>query len=329
MLEYWTERSQTPIRSTAEDTKTLTLNVLAAALFNREYAFEGGAEKSKTPKRDDKSYVYRDSLSTIMSSIIQVFILGEEGLKAWWTPESWKRAAEAVATFRLYILGLIDEERAHLKQGQTHNQHLVARLVRACELEGLADDNLDKPMDGDDTSKKVNMTEQEIISNLFVYAFAGNDTTAIALTNLIVHMSANPQTQDWIAEELQHYLPNDDPDSWTYDKFRNLKRCRAVVVSNISSEWPTMDRELTMPRWKRCGYATHFPSLSKLLVPLHSPWCSVIRHTSSPLGLRCIVLFQRFMRTQNTGVPILSHGSRSNISAPPTTITRDLLRTRF
>jgi hypothetical protein len=65
-----------------------------------------------------------------------------------------------------------------------------------------------------------------------VYAFAGNDTTAIALTNLVIHLSANPETQDWIAEELQHYLPSDDPESWNYNHFKNLKRCGAVIVSS-------------------------------------------------------------------------------------------------
>jgi cytochrome P450 len=235
MLEYWTERSRQPIRSTHEDTKIFTLNVLAAALFDKVYPFEGQAEESGIRHIDDESYIYRASLSTILSSIIQIFIFGEQGLKAWWTPKSWKGAAESMATFRSYILGLMDEERSHLKQGQTDRQHLIARLVRACEVEQRSDEN---SSDEDDTSKKVNMTEEEIISNMFVYAFAGNDTTAIALTNLIVHLSANPQTQDWIAEELHHYLPNSDSESWSYNRFKKLKRCGAVIVSPTPCDHP-------------------------------------------------------------------------------------------
>lgn len=248
MLEYWTVRSKKPVRSTAEDTKILTLNVLAAALFNRPYPFEGQAEESEDRHADDKSYMYRASLSTILGSIIQIFICGEEGLKAWWTPKSWKGAADAMATFRSYILSLMDDERLYLKQGKTDHGHLVARLVKASEVEQGSDE-------------KVNMTQEEIISNLFVYAFAGNDTTAIALTNLIIHMSANPQTQDWIAEELQHYLPSTDPESWNYDNFKKLKRCSAVIVSvvyfmtRINLSW------LISYRWRRCVYAIRSLSL--------------------------------------------------------------------
>ncbi|KAH7390652.1 cytochrome P450 monooxygenase-like protein [Pyrenochaeta sp. MPI-SDFR-AT-0127] len=231
MLEYWTKRCQQPILSTSEDTKIFTLNVLAAALFNKEYSFEGQAEESESRHADDKSHMYRASLSTILGSIIQIFILGEEGFKAWWTPKSWKGAAEAMATFRTYIIGLMKEEQMYLKQARTDRQHLVARLVRACEAEqGSHDEKLDKLADEDTTSRKVNMTEEEIISNLFVYAFAGNDTTAIALTNLIIQLPANPQTQDWITEELRHYFPSGDSESWSYERFKNLKRCSAVVM---------------------------------------------------------------------------------------------------
>jgi cytochrome P450 len=234
LIDYWTKRSQQPIRSSSEDTKVLTLNVLAAALFNKVYPFEGHAEESGNRHVDDKSYLYRSSLSTILNSVIQIFILGEEGLKAWWTPKSWKGAAEAVGTFRSYILGLMSEEKDYLKQGNMDHQHLVARLVRARESEqGSGGDGLHQPVDAGPTSKKVNMTEEEMISNIFVYAFAGNDTTAIALTSLIAHLSANPQTQDWIAEELRHYLPNPDSESWAYDNFKCLKRCGAVIVSDV------------------------------------------------------------------------------------------------
>jgi cytochrome P450 len=240
MLEYWTERCRRPIRSTSEDTKILTLNVLAAALFNKVYAFEGQAEESQNRHDDDQSYTYRASLSTILGSIIQIFIFGEEGLKAFWTPNSWKGAAEAMATFRSYILGLMDEERSYLNKSPTDHQHLVARLVRACEEEpGSDDERAPMPTGEETTSKKVNMTKEEIVSNLFVYAFAGNDTTAIALTNIIIHLAANPQTQDWIAEELHHHLPNGDIETWSYDNFKRLKRCGAVIVSRCSSDCST------------------------------------------------------------------------------------------
>ena len=74
------------------------------------------------------------------------------------------------------------------------------------------------------------LTETELISNLFIYAFAGNDTTAITLGHILVDIAAHPQTQDWIAEEIHHYFPSDDKQEWDYRNFPKMKRCLAVVV---------------------------------------------------------------------------------------------------
>jgi cytochrome P450 len=227
MLEYWTQHQ--PVKTVAQDTKIFTLNVLAAALFNKSYQFEGSAEvqKASTTKIDDSSK-YRDSVATIISNIIPIFVFGAKGLEAWWTPRSWKVAADAVSTFRSYITNLINEERHANGRGIQKNQHLVAALVRASEA--------DNPSEGAGLvagRRKATLSEEEIISNLFVFAFAGNDTTAITLTHLLVHLAAHPQTQDWIAEELKHYLPSNDPTDWDYKMYPQLKRCLAVVVSPL------------------------------------------------------------------------------------------------
>lgn len=222
MLEYWLKRQ--PVNTIADDTKVFTLNVLAAAIFNKSYPFRGAAEPKEHVDTHDDSYQYRASLGRILANIIPIFICGEQGLKAWWTPASWKSAGAAIATFRSYVTRLISEERDNIHRGVQKNQHLVAALVRACENE--------KPENGHSFQGKRNMTltEEEIISNLFVYAFAGNDTTAISLNHLLVDLAAFPETQDWIAEEICHYLPEDDMSQWAYKSFPNLKRCLAVVV---------------------------------------------------------------------------------------------------
>jgi cytochrome P450 len=89
-------------------------------------------------------------------------------------------------------------------------------LVRACE-EGT-NNAPDEPM----TNKTIKLSEKEILSNLFPYDFAGNDTTAVTLTNLLVHLAANPETQEWIAEELNYYIPTGDSNGWNFQVFPDL-----------------------------------------------------------------------------------------------------------
>jgi cytochrome P450 len=144
-------------------------------------------------------------------------------------PKSWKKASEAVVIFRSYVSSLIEEERTRLSQGTQNNQTLVASLVQACEQEKNEEERAQRMKSGG-SGRKTTLTEQEIISNLFVYAFAGNDTTAISLAHLLYDVAAHPETQDWIAEEIRHYLPDNDISQWDYSSCAKLKRCLAVVV---------------------------------------------------------------------------------------------------
>ncbi|TGO28184.1 hypothetical protein BPAE_0031g00500 [Botrytis paeoniae] len=233
MLEYWTEQAK-PIRSTHLDTKNFTLNVLAAAMFNEVYPFEGQEVERLDSHKNDKSYQYRESLFTILSSIIQIFVFGEEGLKAWWIPQSFKNAARAMDDFRSYIFGLMDKEKEHLALGEPENKHLVAQLVKAREEGEELDTDITITDKAWDKGRKMTLTKKEILSNLFVYAFAGNDTTAIALTSLLIHLAVNPDTQDWISEEINYYLPTDaSVESWKYETYFQLKRCRAVTFETL------------------------------------------------------------------------------------------------
>jgi hypothetical protein len=276
-----------------------TLNVLAAAIFNKNYPFEG--DKSELNAQDD-SYRYRDSLSTIISSIVQIFIFGEKGLKAWWTPKSWKDAAVAIGVFRSYILGLINEEREHASRGIEHNQHLVAALIRACEVETRA-------QSVQPGHRNMSLTETEIISNLFMYAFAGNDTTAIVLGHLLIDLAAHPETQDWIAEEIHHYLPGDDFAQWDYHTFPKMKRCLAVVVYTTK----TVERKpkLIVSSTKHLGLTT--PSINwsrqpKIKRRLSTTGEKITRYRQVPTY---ISVSQQFTLIRNIGGTKALLGNRS------------------
>ncbi|ORY11459.1 cytochrome P450, partial [Clohesyomyces aquaticus] len=232
MLQYWLYRSPQPIRTLAEDSRVFTLNVLAASLFDKSYPFESSAE-SKLRERDgkkDAAFNYRDSLSTILKMIVPILVFGEDKLKnAWWLSfSSFRRAGLAVSNFRTYITALINEERTLLAQGKQSAPNLVTNLVRACEVED--DGSLNT---GDWKPRRAILTKDEIISDLFVFAFAGNDTTAHTLTYLLGQMAAHPEIQDWMFEEINFYISKQDGNIIDYSICQKLKRCWAVVYETL------------------------------------------------------------------------------------------------
>jgi cytochrome P450 len=242
MLDYWKNRASQPIRTIAQDTPIFTLNVLAAALFDKSYPFESRAESEARERTEDgkssTAFKYRDSLSTILHMIIPIMIMGETKLKeSWWLPSSWCNAGHAVSNFREYVTKLIDEERILITQGKQNSPNLVTNLVRACEeLEDEA------PVSYSDSKvrqpRKAILTKDEIVSDLFLFAFAGNDTTAITLTNVLGELAAHPEVQDWMSEEINKHTDTENVEDWDYATFTKLKRCWAVVYETLRINHP-------------------------------------------------------------------------------------------
>ncbi|KAF7905024.1 uncharacterized protein EAF01_005546 [Botrytis porri] len=158
MLEYWTKQAEQPVRSTYLDTKSFTLNVLAAVMFNEVYPFEG------------------------------------QKVEKWDAPRLVKAREE----------------------GEESNTDITT--IDKTSYKG----------------RKTTLTKKGISSHLFVCAFAGKDTTAITLTSLLIHLAAHLDTQDWISQETNYHLRTDtNVESWKYETYFQLKRCRAVIFETL------------------------------------------------------------------------------------------------
>jgi hypothetical protein len=119
-------------------------------------------------------------------------------------------------------------------------------------------------------------------------------------------LAANPDVQDWVAEELQEIIPNRDAEKWDYSVlFADLKRCRAVLVcvpspierySNshrIARDSPSLptnhdasemeQRASTKTLYQRTGnrHSTPHNSVPR---PISSPNPSPVRAQPSPLA---------------------------------------------
>ncbi|OTA92179.1 hypothetical protein M434DRAFT_22024 [Hypoxylon sp. CO27-5] len=99
------------------------------------------------------------------------------------------------------------------------NYNLMSSLVRASQ---------------DEAKTSVGLTENEIYGNMFVFNFAGHDTTAHTFTFAIYFLAANPQVQDWVYEELCRVLGDRRPNDWNYSTdFPRLKRCLSVMLETV------------------------------------------------------------------------------------------------
>jgi cytochrome P450 len=222
MTRYWSKFS--PVNSIAEDTRTLSLHVMSGAGFGKSYAFRGAEEA--TTVQDSSSY--KDSLKTILDNCIPLMALGPNNLNKWWLPKSWKELYRATLTFREYMTTVYEEEKQSVLSGKLGSNNLMTSLVRASRT--------DTGSASTDGNTQHGLTEQEVYGNIFVFNFAGHDTTANALTFGVALIATRPDVQDWIAEEINAVFGDQDPETSSYTEFfPRLKRCLAVVVCNYET----------------------------------------------------------------------------------------------
>ena len=224
MLNSWTSRVEPGIPSVAKDTRTLSLNVLAATGFRRSYKFRG----SNQPGTDEAARTYRDALQMVLDNAIFLMLVPPRLLLLPILLKSWARIGNAAADFKQYMKHMLNEETSLLSGGKQGTGSLMTSFVQALNThqkeEATVKSNADR-------SPSKGLTVEEIFGNIFVINFAGHDTTANTLAFSMLLLAANPEVQDWIAEELQSIIIDCESEKWDYGSlFLDLKRCRAVLV---------------------------------------------------------------------------------------------------
>ena len=222
MLQSWTGRTKDGIPSVAKDTRTLSLNVLAATGFKKSYSF-----RSSTQSGADEAHTYRDALQSVLDNAIFLMLVPPRVLLLPLLPASWVRVGKAAAAFKQHMKAMLEEETSSFERGEPGTGGLMTSFVRA--LDTYRKDE-SAPRSNEHSLAK-GLTVDEIFGNIFVINFAGHDTTANTLAFSMLLLAANPEIQEWVAKELRQCVTNLDSKAWDYNElFPKLKRCQAILV---------------------------------------------------------------------------------------------------
>ncbi|KAF2676004.1 cytochrome P450 [Lentithecium fluviatile CBS 122367] len=212
------------VKSYAKDTRSLSLNVLAATGFGKPYAFRAASDEE--PEMDDGELSYRDALRIILDNVIMLLVLRPRYLTSRFLPRSLQHIGRAAAAFKAYMVQMLHEETASSRRGESGSGSLMTSLVRAGDSYAQAQ--------GGSGSKRrtTGLSVDEIFGNIFVINFAGHDTTANTLAFSMLLLAAYPEVQEWLAEEVMQVVDGRTVEEWEYRAvFPRLVRCRALMVS--------------------------------------------------------------------------------------------------
>jgi cytochrome P450 len=213
LLQYWKDNTHAGESSTmAKDTRTLALDVLVHAAFGKSFDFYGARDKKTT----SGPLSYRDALAILLENAILILALGPKALKRLTFIPQLRQLSNAAEQFRQYMLDMF-EEHAHHVQGEKAQGNLIKSLVRAS-----LDDKL--------------ISQDEVIGNIFVFNFAGHDTTAHSLAYTFMLLAAHPEVQEWMAEEIRYVMGDQDVLKADYSMFPRLVRTLAVLVCIFSMQ---------------------------------------------------------------------------------------------
>jgi len=228
MLEWWTFQHPHGFNSTDQDTRILSIHVLTCAGLGMSYPFESAMEPA-----DPNSTMmdFRDALSMILDQTLLAVGLPHRLLSLPLVPKKWAKVAQAVNDFKSHMTNMLDTERRMISDQQSRSENLMSSLVRGSEEARTMTHNSNNR----NASHQGGLRDDEILGNLFIYNFAGHETTANMLSYSIHLLAAHPEVQDWIGEEIEHYADTHESNStWTYEElFPKLKRCLAIMVSSV------------------------------------------------------------------------------------------------
>ena len=76
------------------------------------------------------------------------------------------------------------------------------------------------------------LSREEVIGNMFVYNFAGHDTTSHSFVHTFHLLATHPKVQDWMAEEIAHVSKDVPSGTLEYEHYPRFVRTLAVFVSS-------------------------------------------------------------------------------------------------
>ncbi|AEO62510.1 uncharacterized protein THITE_2106743 [Thermothielavioides terrestris NRRL 8126] len=222
MRDYWT--SKPSVDTAAADLRTLSLHILSRAGFGKSFPFESQEDQKKaagSAPGAPATVNYKEALQIILENLVLIVGLGTKFLAKPWLPKKLRDINTACVAFRAYMTQTYEEEKAAYLDGRPTESNLMQSMIRASQADAKSG------ADG-------GLTEAEIYGNMFAFNFAGHDTTAHTLTFAMFFLAANPEVQDWIAEEIHRVLGDRPIDAWDYrSDFPRLKRCLAVMYETL------------------------------------------------------------------------------------------------
>ncbi|PAV18979.1 cytochrome P450 [Pyrrhoderma noxium] len=119
----------------------------------------------------------------------------------------------AYNAFEKYLIELIAQREIELKKvldSEGHNSSIISNNIK---------DILGRLVNSRLAEGKLSLTDEEIMGNCFIFAFAGHETTANTIAAMLAELAINPDKQEWLYTQIINVIGGRAP---TFDDYDDL-----------------------------------------------------------------------------------------------------------
>ncbi|KAK5074652.1 putative P450 monooxygenase [Lithohypha guttulata] len=210
-----------------DDTMRLSLNVISAAGFGRTMDWptadtlaaskeaDGYVDTSKIKNEDrdidpghSMSYTY--AIHCLLDNILLQFLI-PRWLLVRLPGATPRKANEAYHEWGNYMKELLSKKKEDIESGvaNVETNDILTQLVK----QQLVNQSQDK-----DIKSKNQLTESEVLGNMFVLILAGHETAANSIHFSILYLALYLQSQRHLQADLDKIFAGKSPDQWEYDR---------------------------------------------------------------------------------------------------------------
>lgn len=235
MLEYFAALFNGETNETIEGLRSIAMNVLGSAGYGTPQPWK--QEEKVSGSRYKLTYV--EAVTAVINNIIPIAVIPAKVFSLTFMPESVRRIGIGLQEFPLRTKEMLEAERKSASSDASPRNNMMSTLVRLS----------DSVKNGEEVNSKwQNLSEEEILGNLFQFTAAGFDSTANTMAYAITILAIETKWQDWIIEEIDSVLNDELNNSYT-NTFPKLLRCLALMVSTMSERLFQLLNSFSMRRY--------------------------------------------------------------------------------
>ncbi|KAJ5860068.1 cytochrome P450 [Penicillium soppii] len=206
LLSMWTNHGATisTVPNISLDLEFLVLRVILSVGFGVTVHLNRKAHESDPPNVGGISR-FAEAMEQVITNLTKLLIFPNGILK--YGPSSWRSVHGSATGVRTFLENLIWTETRKQKQSLTLTGHYreASNMLTGLVRQGICPSESQKHREKQDL-----LSDEEVMGNMFILAFAGTNSTADSLKYSLILMALHPDIQQWLIQDIDAAIDYDE-----------------------------------------------------------------------------------------------------------------------